>query len=429
MNHFLIRGARFGVLGAMLALGALAQAQTGTFVLTNAKIVRGDGSVLEKGSILVTDGKISAVGANIDAKGATAVDLSGRVVYPGFFDAYARGGLKVPDAPEAETAPAVNENPPIAFWNGNRRGIRSEIDASKILDPEALGAIWHEQGIAAANFVGPAGLFSGSTALFRTGGKSEDALWKAQVAQTVGFAGGGGGGGGGGGYGGSIMGRFALIRQMFFDAQWEADNPSKKKDESVSNLVDAVKGRVPVMFYANSEREIQRSLMLADEFNLKPIIVGGREAWKLADQLKKHNVGVILEANPGNEPSVSERNDGPPKEVLEERRDLWRETANYAERLADAGVPFAFTSGSARSGFLDNVRKHYEFGLDLKTLIAALTKNAAQILGVGREAGDIAPGMPADLTIMDGDLEKEGSKVVMMVVKGERIELKKEEDK
>ncbi len=426
MNHFLVRGARFGVLGAMLALAAFAQAQSGSFVLTNAKIVRGDGSVLEKGSILISEGKIAAVGANIDSKGAPAIDLSGKVIYPGFIDSFARGGLKIPDAPETSPAPAVNENPPITFWNGNRRGIRSEIDASKNLDPESLGVTWHEQGIASANLVGPVGLFSGSTALFHTGGKPESALWKAEIAQTVGFAG-GGGPGGGGGYGGSIMGRFALIRQMFFDAQYEAEKPADKKDPSVANLVAAVEGKMPVMFSANSEREIQRALMLADEFNLKPIIVGGREAWRLADELKKHKASVILDANLGNEPTVSERGDGPPKEVQEERREAWRDAADYASRLQKAGVPFAFSGGNARSGFLTNVRKHLEYGLDIKTLVAALTKNAAQILGVGKEAGDIASGMIADLTIMDGDLEKAESKVVMMVVKGERIDLKKEE--
>lgn len=396
-----------------LAAAASSSAWAQDIVLRDARIEIGDGKVVEKGMIWIHDGRIKNVEPALNIPGGvTVINLEGKTIYPGFIDAFARGALKVPEAPPLPAAPSTTEDPPASFWSGNRKGVRAEIDASKILDPEGLGSTWFGQGITAANLAGPLATFSGLSAVFVTGGKPESALLKADTLQNVSFS---GGGGFGGGYPGSVMGRAALIRQLFYDA--------REVGATEDPVLLSLKKPAPVAFYANTEREIFRSLMMADEFDFRLVLVGAKDAWRDAAQIKRLAVPVILDVNPGDEPEMSDRTDGPPKEYQEERRDLWRDGAQYAVRLNKEGVPFSWSGGAARSGFLDNVRRHIEFGLPRQAALEALTVNPAKLLGLETELGTIAVGKRANLTIMDGDFAKKDTKVVMVFVNGEKFEV------
>src|SRR4029453_1830654 len=109
-------------------------------------------------------------------------------------------------------------------------------------------------------------------------------------------------------YPGSLMGVFATLRQMMLDAQRYRDsmqvyerNPNGIRrpeiERSLNALVPVIDGRMPVVMYANTEREIDRALDLAAEFKLKTIIAGGRESARLSDRLVKQNVPVLLSLN------------------------------------------------------------------------------------------------------------------------------------
>jgi imidazolonepropionase-like amidohydrolase len=423
---------------AILALAATASsaAWAQNYALTNARVETGDGTVIDNGMVVVRDGRIASVGPmGTPNSGAQVIDLKGKTVYPGFIDAFARGALKVPEAPALPVGPSTTEDPPISFWSGNRRGVRAEVDASKILDPEGLGVTWFNQGVTAANLAGPAGTFSGVTAVFFTGGKPEAALVKADISQNVSFAAGGGGGGfgggGGGGYPSSVMGRAALIRQLFYDAAFQdqrrrcidEQGPSMSGDPVIDSLIKVTRGGMPVSFSASTEREIARSFMLADEFKFHLILVGAKDAWRDGAEIKKRGVPVILDVNPGEAPDISDREGAPPKEYQQERIDVWRDGAMYAVKLNQAGVPFAWSGGAARSGFLDNVRRHIEFGLPREVALAALTTNAARALGLESQLGTVSAGKTANLTIMDGDFAKKDTKVTMVFVNGEKFEV------
>lgn len=385
----------------------------------------GNGRVIPSGTIVVRDGLIASVqeGALAGAANVPVIDLTGKTVYPAFIDGFARAGLSVPDQGTLPTPPSYAENPPTSFWNGNRRGIRADLDAQKLLDPASLGKAWFEQGIGLANLAGPAVTMGGSTALFHTGGKPESALVKHGIMQTVSLGGGGfGGGGGGGGYPGSIMGRIALVRQIFYDAQFEAAKRSATQDPVLAALYWAVQGTMPVGFAASTERDIERAFQIADEFKLKLWLIGGREAWRHADRVKQNNVVVVLDPAAGVEPSV-EPAGGTPQEARIERRDQWRETAKYAIKLAAAGVPFVWGSGLGRAQFLSNVRQQVELGLSRETALAAMTINAARAFGIENRFGTVEAGKVASFTIMNGDFAKKETKVTMVVIAGERFEM------
>ena len=109
-------------------------------------------------------------------------------------------------------------------------------------------------------------------------------------------------------YPGSLLGTFSAMRQMFLDARRHqqlqkeyAANPRGMKrpeaDRSLEALIPALDRQIPVVFNANSEMEIIRSLDFAEEFNLKPIIAGATEAYKVVDRLKAADAVVLLSLN------------------------------------------------------------------------------------------------------------------------------------
>ena len=110
-------------------------------------------------------------------------------------------------------------------------------------------------------------------------------------------------------------------------------------DRALAALLPALEGTLPVVMYADSEREISRALDLAEEFKLRAIIAGGLESWKVADRLRERNVPVLLSLNfPRRTTAAMPEADPESLRVLRERV----EAPKTAGRLAAARVRFAF---------------------------------------------------------------------------------------
>src|SRR5262249_32259584 len=141
-------------------------------------------------------------------------------------------------------------------------------------------------------------------------------------------------------------------------------------DPSLEALLPVLDGKLPMVMEADGRDAIHRSLDFAAEFKIKPILTGGREAWKVADRLKAENVPVILRLN-FSEPN-EEREKEMPRRALDERRRLRAEEYQTAKRLIDAGVPVAL--GTAGIG----ERPTEKFQANLRKMIAAgLSPDAA----------------------------------------------------
>ncbi|HLP00136.1 MAG TPA: hypothetical protein VK171_16185, partial [Fimbriimonas sp.] len=136
---------------ALFALGAAssALAQSGTFAIVGVRVFVGDGTVIESANVVVTDGKITSVSTEPLASNVLTVDGKGKVLYPGFIDAYSTRLTK--SAPEAkvEGKPDHATNAPAFMWIGNRKGIYSDFGAAENLDFEK-DASSYENGIATA---------------------------------------------------------------------------------------------------------------------------------------------------------------------------------------------------------------------------------------------------------------------------------------
>jgi hypothetical protein len=178
------------------------------------------------------------------------------------------------------------------------------------------------------------------------------------------------------------------------------------------------------LFVVNTDSDVRRALRIADEFKLKPILAGALYGYRVADLIKAKNVPVILSVDFPRRPAELPEDEDESLRALEDRA----ETPRGAARLAQAGVKFAFTSGTLRpQDFIANVQRAVENGLSKNDALRALTLNPAEIFGVADQLGSIEVGKIANLVVTSGDLLARETRVRHVFIDGAEIELKKPE--
>lgn len=459
--------------------------------ITNIKVVISPGSVLERATILIEEGRIVAVGADVSVPAhAERFEGSGLVAYSGFIDALSHRGISRTEPPTEEIARLADESPDVregvqsATVEGYRRLVHPSWRTAELFDPsDAKREDFRSAGFTTALVAPRPVIFSGESAIVAMGDDpARRSIVRERVAQhaalvTRSDSGGGrrrGGGGDGGGYPGTTMGAIALFRQTLSDAEWHRELLAWSSRQSVSErlpvdreleaLWPIIDGELPTALTANTETEIHRALDLAAEFGLRPIIVGGKEAWKVSARLKEENVPVIVSLKWTEEPKkpgkktadsaasvkideaeaeargidrspVFDRawEDQPwePKRLYDERVRLWEEEIDNAKRLDEAGVRFAFGSFEMKSPdeLLKQLRKAIERGLPEDAAISALTTVAADILDLANECGQVVPGQCANLTLMSGPLSEKDGSVKWVVVDGRMFDVARRNDR
>jgi imidazolonepropionase-like amidohydrolase len=417
----------------LLSLAKIQAQDAGSIAITNAKIITVSGSTIENGTVVIRNGLIEAVGENIKVPAdSILIDGKNLTVYPGFFDT--NTSIGIPATPRPTPSPQALIQQASQQQQSSSRypsGLRPEIDVIEQLKAdESLFETQRNNGITTVVTVLRDGIFNGQSAVINLAGSNvAEMIIKAPFAQHITFR-----TLSGGIYPTSLLGTFSAIRQMFLDAkrlkEWKAlyeSNPSgmqrPESDRSLEALFPAIEGKMPVVFYANTEREIIRALDLAKELNLKAIIAGGHEAWKVTERLKAQNVPVLLSLNfPKRTAAASEEADPESLETLRFRA----ETLKCAGRLEKAGVRFAFQSGGIQnySDIWTNLNKAIENGLSKEAAIKSLTITAAQILGVDNRLGSIEKGKIANLVISKGDLFSKERNITHVIIDGKLFEIK-----
>jgi imidazolonepropionase-like amidohydrolase len=411
-----------------------------TYAITNARIFTVSGPVIDRGTVVIRDGLITAVGANVSAPpDARVIDGTGLTIYPGLIDANTNLGLPEP-APTpspvgggggGQLAALLRPPTPATGPNSTQPvGLQPEVRAEDLIK---TGGTQIESvrnaGVTTALSVPRSGIWMGQSALINLAGDTpQQMIVRSPVAMHVGFT-----PLRGVGYPNSLLGVFASLRQMLLDAERYREakriydtsprgvrRPST--DRSLEELIVVLDGRMPVIFHADREREIRRALDLAEEFKLKAIIAGGSESWKVVDRLQKSNVPVLLSLNfPRRTTAQMPEADPEPMRVLRDRVDA----PKTAARLATAKVRFAFQSGGAPvSDFVANAGKAIENGLLVPDAIQALTIRPAEIFGVADRLGSIEVGKIANLTVMRGDLFDRNSRVAHVFIDGQPMDLR-----
>src|SRR6185369_9575549 len=412
---------------------------TDTYAITNARIVTVSGPIIDRGTVVIRNGLIAAAGANVTAPSdARVIDGTGLTVYPGLIDSYTNLAL-----PEAAPSPspggggggfffAQQQQRPAAGPNSTQpAGLQPEVMVEDVIRPggneiESSRSV----GITTALTLPRMGIWMGQSALINLAGETpQQMIVRSPVAMHVGFT-----PLRTGGYPGSLLGVFSTLRQMMLDAQRYRDSMQiyeraprgtrrPDTDRSLAALVPVIEGRMPVVMLANSEREISRALDLAEEFKLRLIIAGGREADQVVDRLAKQKVPVLLSLNlPKRTTAAIPEADPEPVRVLRERV----EAQQTAGKLAKAGVRFAFQSGSLNnmSDLMANAGNTIENGLSATDALRAFTIWPAEILGVQNQLGSIEAGKIANLTVVRGDLFDRNGHVTQVFIDGRPFDVK-----
>lgn len=433
---------RLRTLLSCLAVPVTAAAQDGTWALTNARIETVTRGVIERGTIVIRDGVIETVGANVTPPpDARIVDLAGKRVFPGLIDLTSTLGL--PSAPATGGGQGGPGGPTAGQpASGTVRNVGLEpgrVIAEELRPTAADVRGARDAGITSVLVAPSRGAFRGLSALVPLRDDSATRyVVKSPVALHMGFEG-AQGSGFGGRYPATLLGVIAYERQSMYDAQHHAAQQERYRagvrgvsrpsyDANLDALVPVVRGALPAFFDADRENEIRRAVNIGDEFDLKLTVVGATEGFRAIDALKRAN-GVVVSVDFPRPTAVtgwsyrstqrralndSAATDSAVRRMLE---------ANAAT-LNSAGIRFALSSGGLRAGeFLGNVRKAIAAGLPRDVALQALTVRAAEIAGVGAQLGSIEPGKIANLVVAERDILGDSANVRMVFVDGIRYEV------
>jgi imidazolonepropionase-like amidohydrolase len=438
----MIRPIRFSVL-AFLLIPSLGIAQSPASLrptahaIRNARVVVEPGTVLSAATVVIRDGLITDVGPDIAIPpDALVTDGKGMTVYPGFIDLGSPRGYD-PALRRSEAGPPAAEDtaadPLVGSKPDNRKGLTPEfaVQSALKLDEEAI-VPWRRAGFTAHLVVPTGGYFSGTSALLSLSGEvPRDAIVRAPIALHAQF-----GRVTGTEYPTALMGVVAHARQTLLDAGWlkrkwdafEAGGRVGRRpaaDPCLESLWPVLEGKLPMAFEADTADQIHRALDLAAEFKIKLIIVGGRNAWKVSDRLNAEKVPVILRLD---FTSATEREAEWPVRIREDRERVRGEDAACAGKLHKAGVTIAFftqgiTGNSPEGRFREGLRKVIAAGLPADAALAALTRDAAEIVGVAPQVGRITKGRAANLIVCDGDFQAQRTKYKFAFADGIRFDL------
>lgn len=405
---------------ALAVLAALAStaaaAQDAPFAIVGARVVTVSGPALEKATVVVSGGRIAAVGPDVAVpEGAEAIDGTGQTLYPGLIDGLTILGLtEIGSVPASvDTTEAGDVNPHARAWVA--------------LQPHSeLIPVARANGVTAALAAPNGGLISGQSALIRLAGTTpDDLVIKAPAAMHVEYP------------SGQppfdvsqifqppelktfeerqqekkknqekALRRLAALlaeAKAFAQGREKGGAPPSRPDLPLESLAPAARGQVPVVFRADTEADIRGAVAFAAEHGLTAIIAGGADAWRCAGLLKEKDVPVLLNVD-----RVPRREDEPYDAAFANAAVLHRHGVRFAivtdEASQSRNLPYEAAMARA-------------FGLPAEAALRAITLSPAEIFGVADRLGSIEPGKQATLVLASGDIMDARTQVTRVWIDG-----------
>ncbi len=395
------RPKRLGIIVAGLLIGCLATAQTAlraqdssTILIRAGRVETMAGEALTPGAVLVANGRIVRVGSSIVAGTDTEViDLGEEgTLIPGLVELDFEGGVTGPDS--EQTREVIADFSLVdAIDQTDRRFIEALVDGTTTV----------------AVLPGSENVISGTATVIKSEGQTvlledgpliiamcndpvrgnrsrsrPDTIYIRQPTNR--------------------MGVVSILRKSFDQAAKSPANSSTASGTSATNpglirLQEVLRGDRRLIGLSRTEYDILTLGRIADEFQLKPILMGGQESYKVADVLAEAEIPVIL----GRLQASDDR--GPEGTEI-----AW----NVAGLLDEAGVTIALSGGD----LLDQARFAVRFGLDRESALESITIVPARLIGIDRRVGSIQPGKDADLLALTGDPLELTSRVQWTMVGG-----------
>ena len=400
-----------------------ATGRAGTFAIVGARIVTVSGAVIDNGTIVIQNGKIAAVGANVAVPaGAEKFDGKGLSVFPGMIDAGTNMGL-------AEITLAVNGSvdlTEVALNNANAKAIKG------IHPHSAHVNVTRVNGITTVHSLTNGGIIGGQSAVINLNGSTPDEMaMTREFGLLINFPRISSFGGFGGGFGAppvefaeAVKRRDTLIedlKKIFTAANnylrardaYSKDNslPYVANDQRYDAMAPYIRGERPVIFSSERERDIRAVAKFVAEMKLKGIILGGQEAWKAADVLKANNISVIYTNIYG----LPVRDD-----------DAYDYLFEAPSKMAAAGIKFCISTGDTGPEVRDlpyHAGLAGAFGLSKDDALRSVTMFPAEILGIADKVGSLDVGKIANVVVADGDILEARTNIKYLFIGGKMIPL------
>lgn len=379
-----------------------------------------DGETIENGVVLFKSGKIIAVGKvgesrlNIPADAET-IDVTGKHVYPGLFDANTHLGLV-----EIDAVRATRDQAETGQINPNAK-------AQVAFNPDSEHIpVTRAAGVLVALTAPTGGLLSGTSSVMQLDGWSWEDMavhpmagmhltwpraipvrsWAVEESASDQLK--------------ERTERLKDIRDTFEAARaYQRAKASRGKPGATATKYDArweamlpvLEGKLPLIVAANEISQIQEAVAFAAEQKVKLIIFGGYDAGRCAPLLKEHDVPVIIAGV---------------NRLPQRRDDPYDAPFTLASRLEKAGVRFCI-SGAETTGNIRNLAHHAAvaagFGLSRESALRAITLAPAEILGLDKRLGSLTPGKDATLFVASGDILEITTKVEQAYIAGRPVDL------
>ena len=387
--------------------GEFVKPRSGKFLLQNATVVTITKGTLTNTSVLVENGKITQIGANLSAGDAEVIDCTGMFVYPGMIDSGTRLGMvEVSSVPETVDYAEI----------GN---VTPNMQALTTINPnaEAIG-VTRVSGVTTVLAVPTGGLFPGTAALINLNGYTPDQMFGGFKAVVMNFPSSG------------RRGRFD--RRSDDDIKKDAEKAMKEADEIWNNaknylelknagaslqyypemehLSKVLSKELPLLIQVNAASDIQNAIKWVEGKDIRVIFSGVAEGWRVADEIAKAGIPVIT---------------GPVQDLPTRQSDRYDAAYANAGRMAKAGVKVALRTDEEEN--VRNLPFHAAFaaayGLGKEEAWKAVTINPAEIMGIADQYGSVEVGKRANLIVSTGDPFETRTQIMHVFIDGYRIPL------
>ncbi len=375
-------------------------------IIKNATVHIGNGKVLENATVVFEKGVITEVTtSSVNEASAKVIDAKGKHVYPGLIVADSRLGLE-----EVEAVRSTLDYAEVGEINPNIRSVIAYNTDSKIIPTV------RSNGVLLALSVPEGGVMPGTSSVMKLDGWNwEDAAYKMDAVTQLNWP--------------SMSIRkawwappaeeqrkqsaenMAMIKKFFDEAKSYNEQATPTKNLKLEAMKPVFNGSKKLFINAHSAKEITSAVLFAKSYNIKPVILGGTEAYLVADFLKENDIAVIAN-NPHSLPN-------------NEDDDIDMPYKN-AKILHDKGVLYCLSIGGSwqqrNLPFVAGTTAAY--GLSKEDALQSVTLNTAKILGIDKTTGSIEVGKDANLLISEGDLlDMRTSNVTSAFIQGASIDL------
>ncbi|MGL5112466.1 MAG: amidohydrolase family protein, partial [Flavobacterium sp.] len=382
---------------------------------TNAKIFVTPTQIIEKGTLLIQNGKVVASGISVALpKNTLIINAEGKSIYPSFIDMYTGFGAEKPKKIVGERGSSYDTKRTGYYWNEN---IRSEVNTyESFLYDETKAEELLKAGFGVVGTHIQDGIARGTGAIVALNNfdktnrilsnKATQHFGFTRSATTIQS------------YPSSLMGMMALLRQLYHDKEWYKNGNASNKDQSLDALI--ANEKLIQIFTTEDKLNSLRASKIAKEFGLNFILKGAGNEFERIQEIKKTNASFIIPINFPEAYDVSNPFNANQMELADLR--FWNQAPSNLKVLSENGITFALTTDKLKKteDFRGNLLKAIQFGFDPTKALEALTTVPAALLGKSNEIGTLKPGSYANFIITSGAIFDEKTIVFENWVQGNK---------